>query len=91
MKQSPFMILMETFAFFVMNETIDGDLSGCRGDTVRASLITYADDARVEFYLNDYNEKRDILNALSFMQRGGRTNTQEALRKSNEDVLVSSR
>jgi hypothetical protein len=54
-------------------------------------VITYSDNAQVEFYLDSYSDRRDVLNALSFMQRGGRTNTQEALRLSNEDIFTASR
>ena len=63
----------------------------CRFGTVRASLITYSDDASVQFYLDTYTDQRDVLNALSFLQVGGRTNTQEALRLADDDVFTSRR
>ena len=57
----------------------------------RASLITFADEAQVEFHLDAYTDKRDVLNALSFMQRGGRTNTQAALAMANNEVFTANR
>ena len=58
---------------------------------MRASVITFSDDAKVEFYLDRYNDQRDVLNALSFLRNGGRTNTQEALRKSYDEVFTDGR
>lgn len=55
------------------------------------ALVSFSDSARVEFYLDKYQNKREILNALSFRAAGGRTNTQEAINKAYNSVFSSSR
>jgi len=57
-----------------------------RYDTVRSALVSFSDYAEVRFHLNTYQERKDVLNALSFAEVGGRTNTQDALRMVHEDV-----
>lgn len=58
---------------------------------VRVALVSFSDSARVEFYLDKYQNKREILNALSFRAAGGRTNTQEAINKAYNSVFSSGR
>jgi len=62
-----------------------------RADRARVALVSYSDSAKVEFYLNTYRSKQEILNALSFRSAGGKTNTQEAIRKAYNDVYSSGR
>ena len=66
-------------------------LACVRFDTVRTALVTFSDTAEVSFYLDTYQDKRDMLNALAFYQIGGRTNTQEAARVVDEQIFVSAR
>ena len=61
-----------------------------RFDRTRAGLILYSDDADVRFHLNTYQDKRDLLEALSIRTNGGRTNTQSALRLALDNVFQSS-
>lgn len=60
-----------------------------RFDQTRAALILYSDSAVVRFQLDTYQDKRDILEALSLKDYGGRTNTQEALGMALDDVFRS--
>ena len=57
----------------------------------RIALITYANSAKVEFYLNTYQSKQEVLNALSFRAAGRKTNTQEAINRAYSDVFSSGR
>ena len=58
---------------------------------VRVALISFSDNAKVEFYLNKYQSKQEVLNALSFRAAGGKTNTQQAINKAYNDVFSSGR
>jgi len=58
-----------------------------RSGRARIALITYANSAKVEFYLNTYTSKQEILNALSFRASGIKSNTQEAINKAYNDVF----
>jgi collagen type VI alpha len=61
-----------------------------RFDRMRLALVTYADRGSVNFRLDSYTgSKEDILNALSFPRTGGRTNTQDALRLTRDEVFQS--
>ena len=60
-----------------------------RYDTVRVALVSFSDLASVRFYLDTYQEKRDVLNAIAFSKVGGRTNTQDALRMARDEVFRS--
>jgi collagen type VI alpha len=60
-----------------------------RFDRSRAALVLYSDTSSVRFYLNTYQDKRDILEALSIKDYGGRTNTQAALQMALDDVFRS--
>ena len=60
-----------------------------RFDRSRAAFVLYSNDAYVRFHLDTYQDKRDILEALSFSNIGGRTNTQDALRLTAEDIFLS--
>lgn len=53
----------------------------------RAALISFADDAQVDFFLNTHEDQRDILTAIAFTRAGGRTNTQAALQLARDEVF----
>jgi len=57
----------------------------------RVGLVSYSDSAQRNFYLNDYSSKQEVLNALSFRLNGGKTNTQEAIRMTYNDIFSSNR
>jgi collagen type VI alpha len=57
----------------------------------RVGLVSYSDTARINFYLDTYTTREEVLNALSFSLAGGRTNTQEAIKMAYSDVFSSSR
>lgn len=61
-----------------------------RFDRSRAALVLYSDTSYVRFYLNTYQDKSDILQALSVEEIGGRTNTQAALQMVLDQVFISS-
>ena len=53
----------------------------------RVGVASYSDDVNVAFNLNRYSTQRDVLNAISFSQFGGRTHTAAALRKARDSML----
>ena len=58
-------------------------------DRARVALVSYSGKATVNFYLNKYKTKMEILNALAFSRVGGKTNTQEALSLVTNEVYTS--
>jgi Mg-chelatase subunit ChlD len=60
-----------------------------RFDRTRAGLVLFSDSAEVRFYLNTYQDRRDILEALSLKDYGGRTNTQDALSTALNQIFTS--
>ena len=55
----------------------------------RVGALKWSDSASVEFHLNSYDQKQDVISALqriSFM--GGRTNTASALEQVNTSSFV---
>ncbi len=42
-------------------------------------LITFADEAKLEFYMNEFTTKTEILNNLKARYTGGKTNTAGAI------------
>ncbi|CAH1790069.1 unnamed protein product [Owenia fusiformis] len=61
-------------------------------DDSRIAVVTYSDDARVEFYLDEYYSISDILPVLAKMTyRGGATNTQAAIKMAREIVFQNNR
>ena len=55
----------------------------------RVGIITFSTESRNEFFLNDYQDKESILNAMRFSHYGGRTNIYAALRRLNEEQLTA--
>ena len=47
---------------------------------MRLGIETFADQAQVQFHLNAFDNKEDIINAISFMHTKGSTNTADALK-----------
>lgn len=58
-----------------------------RGGTARVALMTYSSKALVIFHLNKYDQKAEVLEAISFPRTGGNTNMQEALAKAKREVF----
>jgi len=59
------------------------------GDRTRVSVITFSDDAIINFNLDTYQTKQEVLNALSFQKACGRTNIQAALNLAYASVFTS--
>lgn len=57
----------------------------------RVGVVTFGDDANLEFNLNTYSDKQEILTAIAFVPNRGRTNTQDAIRMTRSDVFTQSR
>lgn len=58
------------------------------GDKVRIGVIVFGNDAEVKFHLNSYNNKPDILRAISRIRYSyGRTNTADALKLMRTNVF----
>lgn len=60
-------------------------------DLIRISLINYADEPDICFYLDSYSTKRGVLNALVAKFYGGRTGTAAAIQTMYQDVFTTSR
>ncbi len=60
-------------------------------DRGRVGLVSFRDEAEVNFFLDTYRSKEEILNALAFSQAGGKTNTQSAVRQMYSDVFTAAR
>lgn len=60
-------------------------------DRNRAGLILYSDEANIQFYLDTYSDKQDILETLSVGNVGGKTNTQQALQLMRDSVFQANR
>lgn len=58
---------------------------------VRVGIVSYADNAIVNAYLDSYTTMEQIQNSLAFSFDGGRTNTQGALRLAYESVFGGQR
>ena len=61
-----------------VDDANDADLSASR-----IGMLTYSDRAVVEFYLNTYRKRTEILPAINVRYRGGTTNTHDAIRYSS--------
>ena len=46
----------------------------------RIGMLTYADSATIQFQLNAYNKRTQILTAINVVYRGGKTNAADAIR-----------
>ena len=56
------------------------EFSQTRDDKTQVSVITFDSEARVEFYLNEYDTKQDVQNAIQRIRyRGGHTNIPAAI------------
>lgn len=59
-------------------------------DKVRVGLISYSSSARVNFYLNKYSNKSDVLHAIkSAVKKGGSTDTAEGLDMARTELFTS--
>lgn len=57
----------------------------------RVGAITYSTDVNGQFYMNTYSTKEGVINGLNFYHKGGRTNTQEALRIMRTEHFTTTR
>lgn len=60
-------------------------------DRARVAMLHLSDTADIDFYLDTYQTRQEVLNALSFQTSGGATNTQDAIRMMYEEVFVNNR
>ena len=58
-----------------------------RGDTARVALLTYSNEATSLFHFKKYQEKNDVLDAISLPRSGGNTNMQSALSKTTTEIF----
>lgn len=49
-------------------------------ENMRLGIETFADTAKVQIHLNQFDNKEDMINAISFMHTKGSTNTADALK-----------
>ena len=61
------------------------------GGRTRVGLLTYSDQPTVRFHLNEYTDRRSVLNAVAFTQQLGRTNTAAAIDRVRIDMFTSYR
>ena len=48
----------------------------------RIGLVTFSDSANIEFHLNTYSKRTELLKAINIQYVGGTTNTPDAIRYS---------
>uniref|UniRef100_K7E1Y4 Collagen alpha-5(VI) chain n=1 Tax=Monodelphis domestica TaxID=13616 RepID=K7E1Y4_MONDO len=53
-------------------------------DRVQFGALKYSDTPEILFYLNDYQNKKSIIDKLKFQRKGGNTYTAKALNRSHE-------
>ena len=75
MGQNSYYELQDFSKYFIRHLSIDPN------DVTRVSMETYAEEAQVQFNLNEYSTKSDIINSISFPFHNGRTVTAEALKE----------
>lgn len=59
-------------------------------DRVHVAVVTFSDNATIQFYLDAYETNADVRNALVFRRSGGKTNTQDAIRLTHRSVFSGS-
>ena len=62
-----------------------------RFDRTRVGVVSYSDSAKVEFRLDKYGTKLELLNALVFNPARGRTHTADGLRLLRTEIFRSDR
>lgn len=65
--------------FYLMLDFLKSFADMMNIEEMRLGVETFADQATVQFNLNDFDSKEDIINAISFMHTKGSTNTAAAL------------
>ena len=61
-------------------------------DRTKVGLITFGDDATLQFDLDQYSTREDVLQAIDMLTfTGGRTNTQAALAMSMNQLFANDR
>ena len=67
---------------YVINVVTRLDISNSNSNFggTRVGLLTFADNAKLEFHLNQFTDKRELMNALNVRYTGGKTNTADAFR-----------
>ena len=59
-------------------------------DRTRVGLVSFGDSATTQFDLNTYSGKIEVLNGMSFLPEGGKTNTQDAIQRMRDQIFTSS-
>ncbi len=60
-------------------------------DRTRVAVVTFGTSVTIQFDLNAYRDKQEVLNAISFYPNRGRTNTQAAINRMHYELFSSSR
>ena len=71
--------MIEFVAMVIKQLNIDNAQSS-ESSRTRVGLLTFRDTSRIEFNLNRYKDKMQLLHALNFPFTGGKTNTSDAIR-----------
>jgi len=66
--------------YYLMLDFIKNFADMLNFQNMRLGIETFADKAQVQFHLNQFDNKEDIINAISFMHTKGSTNTADALK-----------
>ena len=53
----------------------------------RIGLVTFSDSSKIEFDLDDYRERTELLQAINVQYSGGTTNTPDAIRYNTTFLL----
>jgi Mg-chelatase subunit ChlD len=77
--------------FYTMTQFIKTVASHLNLEMHRLAVETYATDYDLKFHLNRYQNKRQLIDGISFPYRKGGTNTAAALRYMTDDMFTSPR
>ena len=71
--------LMVDFLISVV-EALDVDNADMSDQGVRVGLVSFSTNTYLQFNLNDYTNKEDLMSAITLRYRGGSTNTADVIR-----------
>ena len=58
-------------------------------DRVRVGVVTYHTTVQVQFHLDTFRGREEVLNAVAFFNAGGKTNTYGALKACREQIFTN--
>ena len=66
----------------LLTDSLNVDAKDADPSVSRIGMLTYSDSAAVQFQLNTYRKRTELLRAINVRYTGGTTNTSDAIRYS---------